>query len=77
MEEISAKSGLSELNVNEIEITKLPVVQLTITELKARLEEGEKKKYRRIFIPGRGWNSAKRLQEESQLLEKKEKETEK
>ncbi|KAA8917365.1 hypothetical protein TRICI_000477 [Trichomonascus ciferrii] len=51
---------------------KLPVIPLTSNELKQKLEEGEKKQYRRLFIPGRGWMSAKRLQEESQLLEKAE-----
>lgn len=49
-----------------------PIVPLTSNELKQKLEEGEKKQYRRLFIPGRGWMSAKRLQEESQLLEKAE-----
>lgn len=53
---------------------KIPLIPLTSNELKQKLEEGEKKQYRRLFIPGRGWMSAKRLQEESQLLEKAENE---
>lgn len=53
---------------------KQPLIPLTSNELKQKLEEGEKKQYRRLFIPGRGWMSAKRLQEESQLLEKAENE---
>lgn len=46
-----------------------PPVQLTSSEIRAKLEEGERKQYRRLFIPGRGWMSTKRLQEEARLLE--------
>ncbi|CAN6599802.1 hypothetical protein TRVA0_001S07822 [Trichomonascus vanleenenianus] len=46
---------------------------LTSADLKAKLDEGEKKQYRRLFIPGRGWMSAKRLQEERLMLEEAEK----
>uniref|UniRef100_A0A060TF22 ARAD1D19470p n=1 Tax=Blastobotrys adeninivorans TaxID=409370 RepID=A0A060TF22_BLAAD len=46
-----------------------PPVQLTSSEIRAKLEEGERKQYRRLFIPGRGWMSTKRLQEEARMLE--------
>lgn len=49
--------------------SELPRVVLTLEEIKAKLEESEKKNYRRLFIPGRGWVSAKKLQEEASVLE--------
>lgn len=46
-----------------------PPVIMTLSEIKEKLEESEKKNYRRLFLPGRGWISAKKLQEEVNVLE--------
>jgi hypothetical protein len=48
-----------------------PIGNLSPEEMKAKLEEGERMQYRRLFIPGWGWVSAKRLKEENKLPEKK------
>lgn len=44
-------------------------VVLTLEDIKAKLEESEIKNYRRLFLPGRGWVSAKKLQEEAIVME--------
>lgn len=46
------------------------VVVLTYEEIKAKLEESAQKNYRRVFIPGRGWVSLRKLQEEADMMVK-------
>ncbi|KAF5096933.1 hypothetical protein D0Z00_002593 [Geotrichum galactomycetum] len=43
---------------------------LTLDEMKAKLEEGVIKGYRRVFIPGRGWVALKKFQKEVEATEK-------
>lgn len=45
------------------------VVPLTLDEIKAKLDESVQKNYRRVFIPGRGWASLRKLQEEAAAME--------
>lgn len=45
-----------------------PIVPLTLEEIKAKLDESVQKNYRRVFIPGRGWVSLRKLQEEAEAL---------
>ena len=43
---------------------------LTLDEMKAKLEEGVIKGYRRVFIPGRGWLALRKFQMEIEATEK-------
>jgi hypothetical protein len=43
---------------------------LTLDEMKAKLEEGVVKGYRRVFIPGRGWLALRKFQKEVEATEK-------
>lgn len=52
---------------NEV-IEKQPVI-MTLDEIKEKLLESETKNYRRLFLPGRGWVSSKKLQEEVLALQ--------
>lgn len=45
------------------------VVPLTLEEIKAKLDESIQKNYRRVFIPGRGWVSQRKLQEEANTMQ--------
>lgn len=45
------------------------IMPLTLEEIKAKLDESVQKNYRRVFIPGRGWVSLKKLQEEAGAME--------
>lgn len=53
-------------NVEDVE--KQPVV-MTLNELKEKLQDADAKNYRRLFLPGRGWVSSKKLQGEVSALE--------
>lgn len=67
----SAKDSCVDTNevVCERENTEKSHVVMSMDEIKDKLLESEAKNYRRLFIPGRGWVSSKKLQEEVSKLE--------
>lgn len=58
------QSEVSESTVSKSQVLE-PIVPLTLEEIRAKLDESVQKNYRRVFIPGRGWVSLRKLQEEA------------